>query len=111
MAVRWLSDRFLETLKKKEAEKKMKLINREESKHIYDFCHQLTDVLPGKKSTMKMYGINAMKIIINTLELQQENMKHLTIQQQILLKMINLQTLLKMINHIHLIQMKWILLK
>lgn len=86
LAVRWLSDRFLETLKKKEAEKKMKLINREESKHIYDFCHQLTDVLPGKKSTMKMYGINAMKMIINTLELQQENMKHLKIQQQILLK-------------------------
>lgn len=53
LAVRWHPDRFRETLKKKEVEKKMKLINHafdiignEESKQIYDFCHQLTDVLP-----------------------------------------------------------------
>ena len=53
LVIFWHPDRFKEILKKKEAEKRMKLINRaydiignEESKHVYDFCHHLTDVPP-----------------------------------------------------------------
>lgn len=53
LAIHWYPDRFKEILKKKEAEKNIKLINRafdiigdEEKKHIYDFCHGYTDIPP-----------------------------------------------------------------